>query len=920
MAKCRIILYLFFFVLLWLSSPEVALPFAQTQQEREEITLDGGEERPLRDVLQDAAKKTGYRILYRDGVIAGKKATFHWESDWEAPFREMIQTAGLGIRIDHQRKQIVLFRLDTHPSSPGEETLQDDGKREKKFLKGVVQDEQTGERLPFAGIMWNGKRRGLQANLDGQFHLNVPLGKDLTILTSYIGYKTDTLTISAEALPAINEIPVRLQPISYQGKEILFTRSVFQAHTHSAYQGLLKIGEFSPAGESSTIRMLQMLPSVSHGAALSDGLSVRGSPSDAHQILLDGTVIYNLSHFFGLVDSFSSDAIRASSFHYDITPARYQGPPGGTLHLVTRTGSLHRLKGNLGLSSSAINLGLEGPLKKERLSWLLSGRTSLLNTPILPGTAEMVAWGLDIDRKNSLGNQFSTFDETLVNPGDYRVRFYDLHSKLFHEVNPDRRWFISGYFGYNEAFQEAERFVMSGFGRDGRVFEEQTFESANTWGNYTLNMTHYQSLSPRMTLHARGGISHYYTWYLKEDFLYQRPGTGEVTRSQIFRVHPLEHESRLIHLNANADVHHAVSRSFLKNFGYGFSLNKYTSEYNEASLNRALFSYETDPFLMESYLEGVFRIGGGEAWRRERSWQEYLKPIAHVETGIRFQYFSDGGFLRASPRLHFLLFPNAPVSAGIGYSRSWQYLYKLAFYNVTSSDIWITASDQQPPSATGQLSSGIYFRPGERWLFQAEAYVKNQQNLRFHELNIQSVQQPITGAPWFSNMEGKSRGLEFMARYRTEYASFTQTYTLSSAELQNVRLNNGEWFYAYWDRRHQLNSIVEAHLLRKMRVQMNWLFASGVPDRLHLFDVGEGRLGMYGRLDLSLHYTMEKEPHRWVFQAGIYNVLNRKNPWYREWFLTLPDSAMPNRYIPQPADVYDLGFQPSFSIRYYFDS
>jgi outer membrane receptor for ferrienterochelin and colicin len=106
--------------------------------------------------------------------------------------------------------------------------------------------------------------------------------------------------------------------------------------------------------------------------------------------------------------------------------------------------------------------------------------------------------------------------------------------------------------------------------------------------------------------------------------------------------------------------------------------------------------------------------------------------------------------------------------------------------------------------------------------------------------------------------------------------------------------------------------------MRELKMHLNWLYATGVPDRLDLFSSGNDRLGDYSRIDVSVEYSWAFSNQKLNIQAGIYNLMNRNNPWYRDWVLTIEERTIRNRFTPVQADVYDLGFQPSFSVSYHF--
>ncbi|MEX2657088.1 MAG: TonB-dependent receptor [Balneolales bacterium] len=879
---------------------------------------------PLYEVIQGIEAQTGYRVLYRDALVAGKTIRFSLNGrrtgGWEEDFIEQLQSIGLDAYFDAERKQLVLFRARLRPV--GESQNRTDVR--PLTLEGYVMDDQTGERLPFATVTW--EDTGIQTNLQGYFYIRMitrPDRPELNLRVSYIGYHSREITLNAGDINQIMELPIRLQPEYLTGKEIVVTGPVIYGAADTINQGLLSIRTFSPVGETNSIRMLQNLPSVGQGMALSDGAFVRGSNAGALQVLLDGSTIYNQSHLFGLVDSFHDDAIRTSSFYYDVAPARYQSPSGGTLDLVTRTGSLHDFRGHAGMSSSAVSGSLEGPLVPGQASWLISGRTSILDRVGWFQTGRMVAWGLDIDRETSLTDDTRTLEERIVTPGDHEVQFYDAHGKVFYEGRHNNRWMLSGYSGYNHTLQYADRLVRPGTGREENRFETQTFETINTWGNNAGNLGFFTFLTPGLLLNARGGISYYHTRFLKEDFSYQRP--GQTGQNQILYIDELESQSELTHWYTSADFNYQTPARSIESVRFGTAVHGYRSAYLEHSLNRSQFFLKTTPVLVEAYAESEMQLDRGKEVDRDgmrrgghTRFSRWGRPL-DLQAGVRMQYFSDGNYIQVSPRVRTTFFPEAFVSFGFGYSRTWQYLYKLSFYNLTTSDIWITAAADQEPAETDQFSAGLYVRPWSRAMFQVEAYLKRQRNLRFHEINVQSVHRPFEERPWLFDNDGFARGIEFLFRYSPERWQFTQTYTLGVAELKNDRMNQGDWFYAYWDRRHQFNTMVSFYLFQSLNVDLNWLYASGVPDRLDLFRPAGSRLGDYSRVDLSLHFTAESGRHKWDFRAGVYNLLNRNNPWYRDWVLTMEERQQRNRFRPVQADVYDLGFQPSFSVRYYVE-
>lgn len=838
----------------------------------------------LHTIFQRIETETGYKFLYRDALVADKTAVFTMSDSWQESLTVLLENFDLAASIDDDRKRVVIYKVTSTGTSVAD-------------ISGYVIDADSGERLPFATVSWRldgNPPKSTQSDINGRFTIRgISEQSGLELRVSYVGYSSAQLDFSTGSMPVHAPLNIRMNPSRVEISEILVTGASGSTPADSIYRGILDVGTFSPLGESNTVRMLQTLPSVSHGASPTEGSYIRGSNSDALRVLLDGSVIYSHSHLFGLIDSFNPDVIRTGSFYYDVAPAHYHAPPGGVLNLVTQTGSLYEYGGSFGLSNSVVKGSIDGPMQNGRSSFMIAGRHSILNTVNLFNTSDMISWGLDIDRETSLSDNAMDLNERIVDPGDYSVDFYDLHAKLFFERGPASSWTLSGYLGGDNTSQISER-IINAPPNSSRRFARSDFETVNSWGNRSANASYYRNLGSDRMLHVQGGFSYLYTSYLKEDFIYQRSGR-DPDRPPLY-VSDFENESELNHgyLNVEIEADH---------FTVGAMVNVYDAAYREISLNRAEFFQRNCPLMPELY--GEYRFGGDQA-------------TYSFDAGVRLQHYSDGGYMRLSPRIKATLFQNSSVSLGFSAGRNYQYLYRLSIYNQTTSDIWIMALDEQPPAQSDHLSASISVQPWQNAFFQVEGYLKRQQNLRFHEINFQNVESTFGGSPWFVDNDGYSRGTEFMFRQTFGKADITQSYTYSITQLKNERFRNSDWFYAEWDRRHRFNTVVSYNITRELKASVNWNYSTGRPDRIRLSEPTQNRLGSYSRLDVSLGYSDTIKETNFRLQAGIYNLTNRSNPWYREWVQTINNSGSRPRLSPEQVDVYDLGIQPSMSLGVYF--
>jgi hypothetical protein len=839
----------------------------------------------LHKAFQNLEEKTGYRFLYKDALVADKTTDRIFTENWQDELLIELDKWNLEAEIDSERRQVIIYE-SVHPEVRITE------------ISGEIIDKLSGERLPFANVTIaseEGKKFGTQSDQYGRYRVGIPAEfQEISVNVTYIGYENYTVVLDKDSLENPEQVHFRITPSAYEITEIVVTGTGAGEYEKSIYKGVFEAGSFSASGEANAVRILSLLPSVSSGTSLSDGVHIRGSNTDALHVLLDGSVIYNRSHLFGLIDSFNSDIIRTGSFYYDVAPAKYHAPPGGVLSLITKSGSLHSFEGGFGLSSSALKGSVEGPLRVGKSSFLVAARHSIIDQVNIFGMDEMIAWGLDTNRPSSLPDDKDSLEDRISSPLESSANFFDLHGKIFIEQSAGSRWSFSGYAGGDHTSQLTERLVRTGFNSPGNRFRRSEFLTKNSWGNRSFNISNYRNIGDKDSFfHFQGGYSYYYTGMLKEDFVYQRPSSNAA--QQILFVDAFENESELNHAYFSAEI------SSGKMTG-GASLNFFDSAYLENSLNRQDFFQESGPFMPEIYLD----IESNQ-----------LKALT-IQGGIRMQYFTSGDYLNFSPRLKFSLFRNHRLSAAVGFSRNYQYLYKLSIYNLSAADIWITAIQEQPPTRSDLLSGGIYVDLWRGAKFQTEAYLRWQQNIRYHEINIQNLDISFESQPWFSDNDGYANGVELLFSQRLQYAALSQSYTRSVAKMRNGRLIGGDWFYSDWDRRHQFKTLLQVFPTNGLEVQLSWIYLTGASDRLTLFQETPERLGDYIRTDLSVSYSSELSGAGVVLRGSLYNLTGRQNPWYREWVPTITNDSGRMQLQPVQADIYDLGFQPSFSVKVNF--
>ncbi len=857
---------------------------------------------PLKEVIVDIEARAGYRFLYRDALISGKRISLEAQADSLIPtLQRSLKTQHLDLRVDYSHRQILLSEA------------QPDATTKPTVIKGQVLDSKSGVRLPFANITWihEGQLYGVSTNEAGFFHMQVGSKntdtESMVLAVSYVGYRPTRIRLGLQNPPS--ELSVRLIPERIQGQEVLIQSALLHTDLDTTWHHLLYAGLFSPFGESSILRSLQPLPAVSMSTALSEGLNVRGSKADGFQVLLDGAPIYNQNHFYGMFDVFNEDALQTVGFYYDIAPASYFAPPGGTISFITRSGSLSDFKASVGISNTALRGTFEGPLAKGRASWLVSGRHSYIDQIDWLNNQNLLGLGLDIDRAISqLPEPISDFDEFVITPRNTRARFFDIHNKLSFERKKGKRTTLSLYAGGNDTQLDADRLTLDRTEENGTLRPVvEPVVTTNQWGNQAASLQFHNPIGDRSYLQTIFSLSHYVSKYAKDDFTYTRVNPN-TSRTQNF-IFPFEYENELFDVKW---AHHlSIAPDHPGFWSFGASGNFYALTYEEMSATRT--SFGEDYYAIQADVYGEY---------------EYTdSKILNVRSGLRLHYFTQGHVFRLSPRLQFTLLPRAPVKMRVGYSRNYQFLHQLFLENTNSASMWVITTGSQGPSHVDNFTAGLYINPFPSASLQMEGYLRTYGNLRRHEINAPaqvSTTNVTTFVPWFSSNNAYAKGLEFMYNQTIGPATWTNSYTLSSIDFQNDLVNNGLRYPAEWDRTHQFTSNLQINITPALSTNISWYFASGNTNTLAYNESEQEvvnqepeqlRLPDYHRLDASLKAIFNLRKGAQIeARVSVYNVYDQLNVWYREPIQVFRSNRPGNGLRFYNVDVFDLAFQPAFDL------
>jgi len=867
----------------------------------------------LRAAIERVEAETAYRFLYRDAVIAGRSVAFippRQASDagssdagssdagssdvetsdaaWVESLSRAVRPLGLDLRVDTQRKQVLVVPPSTGSKGPVPDAIQ-----------GQVVDAETGTRLPLATLLWSegGTTAGTATGDDGRFRIRLgnawSSGDTLTVRASYVGFAPRVVRIPLSPPPG--DVTIRLQPKQTEAPEVVVQTRAIVAELDTSWWGVLRAERYAPLGEANVMRALQPLPSIGITGAITSGLVVRGSRPDGFQVMLDGAPIYNAHHLFGLFDAFNADALQTVGLFYGIAPATYAAPPGGTLAFQTRTGSQASIRTTLHASSTALSGTVEGPWGGGRGSYLISARRSYLDIVDWMGNDALVAQGLDVDRPTEPlpGDAIGRVGERTTRALDPDASFYDVHLKAYDESSGGRRTTLSLYAGADDASQGLYRLVRDE--TDERRLTIDTARTKDRWGNASASLRIDQPLSDRAYGRVTLAGSRYYSRYRKDDFVYLLPRAS--LQDDRFNVAPFSNENTLY--EGRAEVRADLALPEQGTAAFGAAGYYYDVTYREDT--PLADPYDARRQTVRADVYGQLDTSPG--------------PV-DLSLGLRAHVYSDGNVLRLSPRLQARVWPDRPVSIGAGYTRSHQFLHRLDIVGETSSAVWVPSTDAQPPGRVDHLTAGVYVTPPGGTSLQVEAYLKAQENVRIHETiaRLQRGDQSVLLAPWSANNRTIAQGLEVLGRQRLGLVSATAGYTWSRVD---VDVPGGPTEPAPWDRRHQVTSRLEASS-GGWSGALTGTYATGTPSDYAGVVAGEPeRVGDTVRLDASIQYERSWGARRLRLRAAVYNLTDRANPWYRTPVLVWTRSGGPRSDVTGEyviLDTYDIGIQPSFAV------
>ncbi len=728
----------------------------------------------------------------------------------------------------------------------------------KYTLSGYIKDSLSGETLIGATITVKGQSRGISSNQYGFYSITLLPGT-YTLICSYVGYQPRVINID---LNRNFEFNFEVLPKTATEQEVVVTSRKRDANVKNAQMGRFNLSQEQiksvPAflGEVDLLKTIQLLPGVRNAGEGSAGIYVRGGGPDQNLIMLDDAVVYNTGHLFGFFSIFNSDAIKNTTLIKGGMPAQYGGRLSSVLDISMKEGNNKQLQMEGGIGLIASRFSIQGPIKKNKSSFILSARRTYIDALVKPAISKT--------------SQF-------YGSGYY---FYDLNAKINYQFSQRDRLYLSGYFGRDVFdFVNGRRSLnvnipwgnATGTLRWNHVFNNRLF--ANTTLVYNDYNFAFKAAQNNFTVKLASGIR---DLSLKQDFdLY--PFTGhKVKFGALYTFHRFTpsvvsgQQDSVVFKPNNAQVKYAheaavyiqddweISDRLKINAGLRYSMFQQVGRYK---------IYKTDD--NGNRLDSTV-YGRGAA----------VKTYGGLEPRLTLRYALDD---------------ETSVKASV--TRNLQYIHLVSNAGTTlPTDLWVPSTYRVKPQISWLYAAGLFKNfKDNMYETSLEIYYKNMQN----QIEYQEGYTPNTledTENFFTFGRGWSYGAELFINKTKGRLTGWVGYTLSWTWRRFPQLNFGDKYPAKYDRRNDMSIVATYELNKKWKLSGAFVYGSGnaatLPQRFYIIGgvlsqeysrINEYRLPAYHRLDFSATLTPKKSATRklkteWVF--SIYNVYSRKNPYF----------------------------------------
>ena len=725
-------------------------------------------------------------------------------------------------------------------------------------ISGYIKEKGSLESLPGVTVYLPEINKGVITNGYGFYSMTLETG-EYELEIRYIGFQGIKTKIVLDKNIELNHL---LIPSTVFLDEVEVNAALLEKESESSQMSLIKLSPKSiqdiPTlfGEKDVLKVLQLLPGVHSGNEGSTGLYVRGGGPDQNLLILDGAVVYNFNHLFGFFSIFNGDALKSTELYKGGFPARFGGRISSVIKMDIKDGNKEAIHGKakVGLiSSSGL---LEGPIKKGKTSFLISGRRTyadLLLSPLMPKEDGRIAY-----------------------------YFYDLNTKIHHEFSDKDKLYVSGYFG-RDIFKVVEKYDNL----------KDVFKLG--WGNATTTLRWNHQFSQKIFTNTSLIYSNYKYFNTAE---FSESTNDKTTIGSKSTVNDYAWKYDVDYFpNINHAIKLGTSMTFHRFIPSGFFLK--SDEVDNISSQVEINSIES-----AIYAEDDFKLNGR----------------LNANLGLRFTHFieKDVNYYNIEPRISIGYQLTNDLAIKTSYAEMNQYIHLLSNAGEgIPTDLWVSSTDRIKPQHSKQIALGIAKDFKNQITITLENYYKTSKGIITYQEGAEFAYSDISqnNVSWEDNIttgKGISYGTELLIKKKVS-GKFNGWlgYTLSKTELQFDELNNGKKFLAKYDRRHDVSIVAIYNISDNKTLSATWVYGTGNKLTLPVkqqpvivntdFDPTTVRNSPfyhrrkqtyinrnnfttepYHRMDLSFQMKKPKKRGVRTWDISIYNLYSRRNPFFYE--------------------------------------
>ena len=750
-------------------------------------------------------------------------------------------------------------------------------------ISGHISDKSSSETLISATVFDTQSAKGVATNSWGYYSLTLPEG-EVSLEISYIGYRLQKQEFYLRGDTIMNI----LLDLDNMLDEVTVIANRSETGVRGSQMSTVEVPieqiKNIPTllGENDLIKALQLLPGVQSGTEGSAGLYVRGGGPDENLLLLDGVPLYNVNHMMGFFSVFNSDALKNVTLYKGSFPARFGGRLSSVVDVRMKDGNEKKVEGAASIGLISSKLQLEGPIIRERTTFNLSLRRTYLDAVAQPII------------------RFAQRDEGggIKSAGYY---FYDINAKFTHKLTERDRLYLSTYMGDDVIYfkvQEKQSYDgMSGHKDFGKVDWN--------WGNTIAALRWNRIVSNKLFMNTTASFTRYrsalgsgYESVSTYDPEMQLPDHREETK--------LTYNSGIEDWTLKSDFDYSPNVNHDVKFGAAYTYHTFspdvismkftdtgqpTENIDTLAGSPKVYAHETAVFIEDNVS---------------------LSRLLKINLGIHISSFhvQSSNYYSLQPRTGLRLLLNDHLSLKAGYAYMNQYIHMLSNNNISMpTDLWVPATAKIKPMKSHQISLGAFYSLPHIADFSIEGYYKTMDNLLEYKEGASFMGLSANWEEKVSIGRGVAYGIELFAQRSfgntTGWVGYTWAKSDRLFDRPGNSLNNGRWFPAKYDRRHDISITATHKFSDKIDLSASWVFSTGntatfafheypainmptgqyptyFPEDYPLVESRNNfRYSSYHRLDLGINFHKQtKRGNRRTWNISAYNAYNQLNPFY----------------------------------------